>query len=51
MKYMQEKEYWEKFIDALHIGDFGQVPPKKEISLIAISIKIDDIKRRRYVVL
>jgi hypothetical protein len=32
MRFMQEKEYWEKFIDALHIGDFGTLPPKREIS-------------------
>jgi hypothetical protein len=32
MRFMQEKEYWEKFIDAMHIGDFGDLPPKREIS-------------------
>lgn len=32
MRFMQEKEYWEKFVDALHIGDFADLPPKKEIS-------------------
>eukprot|EP00026_Physarum_polycephalum_P002164 Phypoly_transcript_02169.p1 GENE.Phypoly_transcript_02169~~Phypoly_transcript_02169.p1 ORF type:complete len:926 (+),score=218.46 Phypoly_transcript_02169:32-2809(+) len=31
LRFMQEKEYWEKFIDVLHVGDFGDLPPKREL--------------------
>ncbi len=36
MRHMMEKEYWEKYIDALKIGNFDELPPKEQISFLCI---------------